>query len=276
MPFLGTENRRQHHVGLEKYKIVHHDFNHFTLGPSKGKSDKRSNKMAFTLLEPENLQPSFNVLYVRTQRPAVLRLPLVQAFLDTWAEAVELVRPVFRFGIPESSLRDKCKYWRDDGSSLPTNPSFQTQRLMKALSNEAFGASRLGHRAHTHSPHQGQQQQQPPLLHGVQDQQQQQRQQQQQQLQPGEEAAARGGPAGAATQDKSVGHGHGHDSGGHGGHGHGGHGKGGHGGGGHGKRHLTPFQEKEEFVEAVTPWAVLGLNIAAWCYLGASASKPGM
>ncbi|GIM08140.1 hypothetical protein Vretimale_12175 [Volvox reticuliferus] len=149
MAFLAAENRRQHHVGLEKYKIVHHDFNHFTLGPSKGKSS--ANKMAFTLVEPEQFQPSFNVLYVRTQRPTVLRTPLVQVFLDTWAEAVELVRPVFRFGIPESSLKDKCKYWRDDGSSLPTTPSLQTQRLIKAISNEAFGTSRLN-RHHPQQP----------------------------------------------------------------------------------------------------------------------------
>ncbi|GIL52291.1 hypothetical protein Vafri_8203 [Volvox africanus] len=220
MAFLGAEaQRRQHHVGLEKYKIVHHDFNHFTLGPSKGKSS--ANKMAFTLVEPEEYQPSFNVLYVRTQRPPVLRAPLVQVLLDTWAEAVELVRPVFRFGIPESSLKDKCKYWRDDGSSLPTTPSLQTQRLIKAISNEAFGASRLNrHHHHQHIAQQPQQQQQE---HG-----------------PG-----------------SHGQGHGQDGGSH-----------------KGKHHLTPFQEKEEFVETVTPWVVLGLNVAAWCYLGTSANKP--
>ncbi|KAG2426516.1 hypothetical protein HXX76_011743 [Chlamydomonas incerta] len=165
----------------------------------------------FRLVEPEQLNPSFNVLYVRTQKPGVMRLPLVKLLLDTWAETVELVRPVFRFGIPESSLRDKCPYWRDDGSSLPTTPSFQMKRLQKAITAEGWG-----------------------------------------------------------TQRAAMAHGHGHGGHGHGhGHGHG-------GGGGHSKHghHLTPFHEKEEFVENVTPWVVLALNITAWCYLGSSATKP--
>ncbi|KAG2429999.1 hypothetical protein HYH02_013827 [Chlamydomonas schloesseri] len=170
----------------------------------------------FRLAAPEQLNPSFNVLYVRTQKPGVMRLPLVKLLLDTWDETVELVRPVFRFGIPESSLKDKCPYWRDDGSSLPTTPSFQMRRLQKAISSEGWGTQRA----------------------------------------------------------QMAGHGHGHGDHGHGG-GHGGHG--GHGGGGHGHgkgHHLTPFHEKEEFVENVTPWVVLGLNVAAWCYLGSSATKP--
>lgn len=56
--------------------------------------------------------PSWPTPLPPLQKPGVLRVPLVKLFLDTWAETVELVRPVFRFGIPESSLRDKCPYWR--------------------------------------------------------------------------------------------------------------------------------------------------------------------
>ncbi len=66
----------------------------------------------FFLSEPEDLPRAFNVLYVRTHRPAFLRLPLVRLLADTWAETVELLRPLTRLGIPESSLKDKCPYWR--------------------------------------------------------------------------------------------------------------------------------------------------------------------
>ncbi|KAG2485985.1 hypothetical protein HYH03_015308 [Edaphochlamys debaryana] len=237
---LGIDVHKSHHVGLEKYKIVHHDFNHFTLGPT-GKDGKGGQKISFTLQEPEQLNPSFNVLYVRTQKPGVFRLPLVKLLMDTWAETVELVRPVFRFGIPVTSLRNKCKYWRDDGSSLPTTPNLQMQRLIKAIDNEQFGSTRNPqfyaahhwaggsyHKSHKdHGPGHGSKE-----AHGK----------------------AHAGPLahGHAAAHKDHGHGQGHK----------------------GPHHLTAFQEKEEFVELVTPWVVVGLNVVAWCWLGSTANKP--
>eukprot|EP00198_Chlamydomonas_reinhardtii_P005042 XP_001694378.1 predicted protein [Chlamydomonas reinhardtii] len=155
---LALASLTTHHVGLEKYKSTgRHDFSHF-------RADRGVNLRASGRCHGQRW---------RRGKPGVLRVPLVKLFLDTWAETVELVRPVFRFGIPESSLRDKCPYWRDEGSSLPTTPSFQMRRLQKAISSEGWGTQRA-----------------------------------------------------------------------------------------------------QLFVEAVTPWVVLALNIAAWCYLGSSATKP--
>eukprot|EP00879_Flechtneria_rotunda_P019317 GHRR01020288.1.p2 GENE.GHRR01020288.1~~GHRR01020288.1.p2 ORF type:complete len:104 (+),score=5.10 GHRR01020288.1:445-756(+) len=56
--------------------------------------------------------PSFNVLYVQTPRIELLETPAFQALVQTWNEAVELVKPLFRFGFPETSLRTKCPYYK--------------------------------------------------------------------------------------------------------------------------------------------------------------------
>ncbi|GFR51644.1 hypothetical protein Agub_g14065 [Astrephomene gubernaculifera] len=303
MTVFGADAHRHSHVGMDKYKIVHHDFNHFTLGPP-GKAGKPPPRMSFTMSSPESerlpLQPSFNVLLVRPQKPSVLQLPAVSWLLDTWAEALELLRPVLRLGVPESSLRDKCPYWRDDGSAPASAPSLKMQRLMKAVNNEAFGASHRQQQQQVQAAQQqpqqqqlGQQQQQQPQQQQQQSQQQQERlpatQQQQQamqdssnQQQPQQQLGYMGGLGGVLAAYVPVLGGGGGVLGGAGGAG------GGHAGGTQGvgheapggkpssshRRHLTPYQAKEEFVEAVTPWAVLALNAAAWCYLGGSASKP--
>lgn len=56
--------------------------------------------------------PSFNVLYVQTPRVGLLATPQFQMLAQTWQETVELVRPLFRFGFPETSLRTKCPYYK--------------------------------------------------------------------------------------------------------------------------------------------------------------------
>lgn len=56
--------------------------------------------------------PSFNVLYVQTPRVGLLATPQFQLLAQTWQETVELVRPLFRFGFPETSLRTKCPYYK--------------------------------------------------------------------------------------------------------------------------------------------------------------------
>lgn len=55
--------------------------------------------------------PTFNVLYVQTPRVGLLATPQFQLLAQTWQETVELVRPLFRFGLPETSLRTKCPYY---------------------------------------------------------------------------------------------------------------------------------------------------------------------
>ena len=55
-------------------------------------------------------KPAFNVLYVESQQPEILKVPLVKALLDTVKETVDLVAPIFRLGLPESSVRNKLPY----------------------------------------------------------------------------------------------------------------------------------------------------------------------
>jgi hypothetical protein len=55
--------------------------------------------------------PSFNVLYVQPPRIEVLQTPLVQGLVQTWEETIDLLRPLLRFGFPETSLKTKCPYY---------------------------------------------------------------------------------------------------------------------------------------------------------------------
>jgi hypothetical protein len=57
-------------------------------------------------------QPAFNVLYVESQRPSILKFPLVKALMDTVQETADLVRPILRFGIPLTSVTDKCPHYK--------------------------------------------------------------------------------------------------------------------------------------------------------------------
>jgi hypothetical protein len=57
------------------------------------------------------LPRSFNVLYVQTPRINVPQVPLLQALAETWEETKELVRPIARLGLPETSLFTKCPYY---------------------------------------------------------------------------------------------------------------------------------------------------------------------
>lgn len=50
--------------------------------------------------------------YVQTVKPGWMGSPVFRVFARTVREAWELVEPVFRFGLPANSIRDKCPYWR--------------------------------------------------------------------------------------------------------------------------------------------------------------------
>jgi hypothetical protein len=77
-----------------------------------GKASDFVNELSFQLRDRASQPaPSFNVMYVRTPRIGVLQAPLFRAFAATCAEAAELVRPILRFGLRETSLFDKCPYY---------------------------------------------------------------------------------------------------------------------------------------------------------------------
>jgi hypothetical protein len=60
------------------------------------------------LLQP----PSFNVLFVSTPKIALLQTPQFRALAELWGETVELLKPLLRFGFPETSLKTKCPYYK--------------------------------------------------------------------------------------------------------------------------------------------------------------------
>ncbi len=148
-----------------------------------------------------------------------------------------------------------CHALRDDGTPLAGSVSLQTQRMLKALDNE-YVASRQRQRAIV------------PIRRRS----------------AAAAAHAHGhahGHAHSHGQGHSHGHGQGHNThqaggGGHSGHHHGQapHPAAHHGHGHHHSFHehkpLSAFQEKEKFIEAVSPWVVLGLNVACWVYLGSA------
>jgi hypothetical protein len=74
-------------------------------GPLSFQLDSASDAVA--LLSP----PSFNMLYVTTPKIALLQTPQFRAIADLWTETVELVKPLLRFGLPETSLKTKCPYY---------------------------------------------------------------------------------------------------------------------------------------------------------------------
>lgn len=51
---------------------------------------------------------TFNVLYVQTPRVGLLQAPLARAFAETCEEAADMVKPLLRLGMRETSLFDKC------------------------------------------------------------------------------------------------------------------------------------------------------------------------
>ncbi|WIA07956.1 hypothetical protein OEZ86_010613 [Tetradesmus obliquus] len=65
----------------------------------------------------------FNVLYVETPRIGLLQTPEFQLLAETWQETVELVKPLLRFGFPETSLRTKCPYYNEDLHATPSGCS---------------------------------------------------------------------------------------------------------------------------------------------------------
>ncbi|GAX74463.1 hypothetical protein CEUSTIGMA_g1912.t1 [Chlamydomonas eustigma] len=81
--------------------------------------------------------PSFNVLMVQAPRPAFLESDLLNALRATVRETGELLKPLLRFGVPETSVRDKCPYWRDDNSVVPTTPSVRLQRAFKVMESQS-------------------------------------------------------------------------------------------------------------------------------------------
>lgn len=76
---------------------------------------------------------SFNVLYARTPRVGLLQAPPVRAFAETCEEAAEMVRPLLRLGVRETSLFDKCPLYDPDFHKGPAGHMIMTRRTRELL-----------------------------------------------------------------------------------------------------------------------------------------------
>jgi hypothetical protein len=93
-------------VGMHKLKAI---TQHEDVLPHGRSHVGNQDELSFSLGNQK--QQTFNVLYVQTPRISVMQAPLFREFMETCAEAAELVKPVLRLGIRETSLFDKCPYY---------------------------------------------------------------------------------------------------------------------------------------------------------------------
>lgn len=99
-------------VGKSKIKAIIRGENVLPHSRSRsGKAADMSKELTFKMEDQQLPQPTFNVLYVQTPRIGLLQGPLFRAFAQTCAEAADLVKPILRMGLRESSLFDKCPYY---------------------------------------------------------------------------------------------------------------------------------------------------------------------
>jgi len=94
--------------------------------------------------------PSFNVLIVQLPRPGFFENPLIKAFRKTVDETVDLLQPFFRFGIPHTSVRNKCPHWREDSSPVPTTPNTKLQKMLRWMEKPDAGAHAVSKHGHGH------------------------------------------------------------------------------------------------------------------------------
>jgi hypothetical protein len=105
-----------HGYGISKIRhTFEHSFDAEDLSRGKGKNKESGNPLQFSFaneLEEELPPSSFNVLYVKTPRIAVLETPEWGGVASLWRETKELLKPIMRFGLPETSLVTKCPYYK--------------------------------------------------------------------------------------------------------------------------------------------------------------------
>jgi hypothetical protein len=78
----------------------------------RGKAADTSAGLTFRFEDPLQLpKQNFNVLYVQTPRIGLLQAPFFRAFAETCQETADMVKPMLRLGIRETSLFDKCPYY---------------------------------------------------------------------------------------------------------------------------------------------------------------------
>lgn len=139
-------------VGMSKLKAVtrHKDVlphQHSSIAPGDTKMELNFRMaMADEQLPP----PMFNVLYVQTPRIGLLQAPLFRAFAQTCAEAADLVKPILRLGIRETSLFDKCPHYDPEFSKGPSGSLMATRRTREVLYRIRDGS--LYEECHKHVP----------------------------------------------------------------------------------------------------------------------------
>lgn len=117
-----------HNVGIHKLRAVTHHEDVMPNHSKGGRAGDHTDELAFSLR-----QPTFNVLYVQTPRVGFLQAPFFRDLAQTWEETVELVKPVFRLGIPEATLFDKCPYYDPEFGKGSAGHMLATRRTRELL-----------------------------------------------------------------------------------------------------------------------------------------------
>ncbi|KAI8466089.1 MAG: hypothetical protein J3K34DRAFT_434964 [Monoraphidium minutum] len=84
--------------------------------------------------------PTFNVLYVQTPRIGVMQAPWFRAFTGTCQEAADMVKPLLRLGLRETSLYDKCPYYDPEFSKSPSAPLIMLRRTREVVNAARDGS----------------------------------------------------------------------------------------------------------------------------------------
>lgn len=121
---------------------------------SRIKPESRTDDLVSHLKEFEEwANPAFNVLIVQTPRPKFFESPILKAFRGTINETGELLKSILRFGLPETSVRNKLPYWRDDNSPLSTTPGVRLNKALKVMDQPRAPASMRAQAMSASSPH---------------------------------------------------------------------------------------------------------------------------
>ena len=98
-------------IGKSKLKLLSGD----SVLPERrrGGRGEKDVQFVFCFEDPARARrPSaFNVLYVETPRIGIFQLPAWRGFAEVWGEAMEMVKPILRFGIPQHSMFNKCPHY---------------------------------------------------------------------------------------------------------------------------------------------------------------------
>lgn len=137
-------------VGAGKLKVLKGEFVLFKFRQGQERGDIPT----FTVDEAQKEQ-FFNVLYFTPQKFELSRVPLVPELVSTIQETAELLRPVFRFGIPKASILNKCPHHRPRGTADAPSLNVCSAKLQHVIDWSRRRSMRVEPQAQAHTQSHG-------------------------------------------------------------------------------------------------------------------------